>query len=288
MAALGGCAAPTARSGRASGGLEAYCEIARLPDLDAWAGEVVTRCSVVDPESEAVRCSAGRVRFDGALEALSLPQAPPFQRVLPAAGGQFVLLLSDARLVLTDGQGAVRRELAAWASDPWTSEDGSRVAWVGLQTPAPEPEFDAPTQILAQGIEEAAPTVIAVDALAGAPRPVPGSTEVLFTSARAGAAGVWLGGPGQSPRQLTNVGLFDVEPGFVPVPDRELAWVDGALFYASAEFDRTHVWRLDPRAAVATEVGPGRWPRREPSGDVVAALEGDDPCATRYGAGGTP
>jgi hypothetical protein len=89
--------------------------------------------------------------------------------------------------------------------------------------------------------------------------------------------------------QLTNIGLTELDPTFVAVADRELAWVDGALFYSAAELERTHVRRLDPATGETLEVGPGRWPRLSPSGDgVLAALIDSDVCATRYSKEGTP
>jgi hypothetical protein len=80
---------------------------------------------------------------------------------------------------------------------------------------------------------------------------------VLFVSGRTGVASLWLARPGQPARQLTNVGAREVGPGFVPVPGRELVWLDGQTAVYTATYDGIATrWTLDVETGAAREVTP--------------------------------
>jgi len=99
----------------------------------------------------------------------------------------------------------------------------------------------------------------------------PGTDDVLFVSARTGIASLWLARPGARPRQLTNVGARSVDASFVPVPGRELVWLDSHLAVFTATYDGVStLWALDVDRARAAPLGPGRWPQRH--ADTVIAL----------------
>ena len=272
-----GCGSP-GDDARSTVELERYCAVARQADLESWVGDVVTRCETRDEE---VTCSVSRAQ--SALEPITLAGAPDLRRALPAGDGRMLLSLADGRLLLTAADGTVERELAAWASDPWVSDDGARAAWIGLAEGLSEWEPGAPTVVVAQDLADGAPSVLAEDELASAPRPIPGSRDVLFVSARTGLASYWVAGPGHEPRQLTNLGLTEPGQPSVPVAERELTWSGSALFYAVD--DRVLRLTLDGESR---EVGPGRWPRARADGSVLALVGGGSACAAIYPAGGAP
>ncbi|MDQ3034210.1 MAG: hypothetical protein M3Y87_17510 [Myxococcota bacterium] len=269
--------------------LDAYCAVAQRSELDVWVGSVLTLCATSSDE-ESVACTAARgVVESGAVTAIDLRELS-ILRALPASGGRLVALLADERLVVLDAEGEIERELASWASDPWVSEDGARVVWVGLPEGVDRWDFGVPTVIAGQGLDETARTVLVDDVEAATPRPIPGTRDVLFVSTSTGLASFWVASPGRAPVQITNVGLDEIVPGFTPVMERQLAWADGVLFYGVAEEDgSSRVWRLDVAARAATEVGPGEWPRIARTGSVLALLpSGASTCAASYPAGGTP
>lgn len=269
--------------------LEAYCAVAQRDDLDLWVGDVLTLCAP-GSDDDVVHCSGGRVAASGAITQIDLADGLTARRLLPARDGRLVALLDDERLVVLDSAGAVERELAAWASDPWITDDGSYVVWVGLPDGFDAWDFGVPTVIAGQALDASTRTVLIDDESASTPRPIPGSRDVLFVSTSTGLASFWRVTPGAAPVQLTNVGLDEVGPEFVPVADRQLAWADGALFYGVDEEDgSTRVWRLDLGARSASEIGPGAWPRPASGSSVLAAQPpGAATCAARYPAGGTP
>jgi hypothetical protein len=264
--------------------LDAYCAVVRRSDLDAWVGDVVTLCTA---EGESVSCSASRVSADGTLSPITTES--PVTRVLPASGGRFVALLADERLVLLGASGAIERELAGWASDPWISDDGQRVAWVGLPEGVDAWDFGVPTVIATQEIDARGRTVVAEDDLAGAPRPIPGTDDVLYVSSQTGLASFWMAGPSLPPRQITNVGLSEIGQATVPVAGRQLAWSAGTLFYGVVGAEETSVWRLALGRNDAAELGPGAWPRVRADRSVLAMQPpGGAACASIYAPGGTP
>ncbi|WP_169791647.1 hypothetical protein [Sandaracinus amylolyticus] len=279
----GGTPAPTPS---ADAELDAYCAVAQRGDLATWVGDVLTLCA--SSGEDEVACSSGLSAATGAVTQIDLELAP--LRVLPASGGRLVALLADERLVVLGPDRAIERELAAWASDPWVSDDGDHVMWVGLPDGVDAWDFGVPTVLATQSLDASARTVLVDDETASTPRPIPGSRDVLFVSTSTGLASFWRVTPGSQPVQLTNVGRDEVGPGFVPVADRQLAWSEGALFYGVDEEDgSTRIWRFDPATRDATEVGPGAWPRTASDGSVLALQpSGGAACAARYPAGGTP
>jgi hypothetical protein len=281
--------------------LVSYCTIAATPGLESWIGDVVTVCTT-GADDESVTCMASRLDGD-TLTPLALPPSLALARAMPASGRRLVLLLADGRLVLTNASGDVERELAAWASDPWISDDGERVAWIGLPDGATEWDFGVPTVVATQLLSESARTVLAEDDLASSPRPVPASSDVLYVSAQSGVTAFWIAGPGRPPEQLSNVGLDDLDEDFAPTAETQIAWGFTGLFFSALgegtgegepdglveETEVDEVWRLDLAAGEVHEVGPGAWPRLRDDGTVLALQPaGSDPCSTVYTAGGAP
>lgn len=283
--------------------LLAYCAVAATPGLESWVGDVATTCAAGE-DDESVTCSASRVAGDGALTPIVLPDELAILRALPASSGRLVLLLADGRLVLTSGDGTIERELAGWASDPWISADGERVTWIGLPDGVDAWDFGVMTVVAVQSLSDAARTVLAEDELASAPRPVPNSTDVVYTSAQTGLTSFWIAGPERPATQLTNVGLDTIGEDSGPTAEAQLAWsITGELFFGAlgdgngegeeeGVIDETEVaelWRLDLSAGEVHEVGPGAWPRLRDDGTVLALQPaGSDPCGAIYTAGGTP
>lgn len=265
----------------------AYCGVTARSDLDAWVGEVVTLCRASSHGDEAPSCSAGRV-VSGSIVPLAWASELGAIRVLPAADGRYVALLADERLVMTRGDGSIERELAAWAGDPWVSEDGQRVVWVGLADGFTSWDFGVPTVIVAQDMSETVPTVLIDDPWASTPRPIPGSRDIVYVSTEGGVASLWIGGPERAPARLTNAGLTSMGPEFVPVPDRELVWRDGVLFYgARDESGASRIWRFSLADGASRVLGPGAWPRLHSSGSLLARQETGD-CAVSYPERETP
>jgi hypothetical protein len=264
--------------------LDAYCAVARRGDLQTWVGDVLTLCQN-DGSEEGVSCQAAKPSDDG-VAPIALGDVAPL-RVLPASGDRFVVLGADSRLTIVGADGGEERELASWATDPWVSDDGSRVAWIGLPEGVDAWDFGVPTVVVAQDLDASSPTVLAEDELASTPRPIPGSADVLYVSAQTGLASFWVAGPSRTPTQLTNVGLTEIGQETVPIADRELAWSDGSLFYSVPNDVGGRLWRLDIASAEAREVGPGQWPRAH-AGTILALTPTGESCAAVYTNGGAP
>lgn len=265
--------------------LDAYCAVARRSDLSTWVGDVVTLCQDMGSE-DTVTCQAARSSGAG-VDPIALGDLAAL-RILPAAGGRFVVLGADARLTIVRSDASEERELAHWAADPWVSDDGQRVAWIGLPQGLTEWDFGVPTVVVVQDLRASTPTILAEDELASTPRPIPGSSDVLYVSAQTGLASYWIAGPHRTPTQLTNVGLTEVDQEAVPVGDRELAWgSDGAFYFAIPDDAGSRLYRLDLTSGDARELGPGRWPRAYTS-SILALTPGAERCAAVYANGGAP
>lgn len=303
--------------------LEQYCAVAARADLVSWVGDVVTFCEQGEMDHHGA-CSAGRV-IDGIVEPIDLGGLR-IQLALPASGGRLVLLLEDHRLVLTDGRGAIQRELDRWAADPAVTPDGERVAWLGLPDGADADDvgLGTPRVVAEMSLTDAARTVLVEDAMASSPRPIPGTREVLYVSANEeGVAGFFLVGPERGATQVTNVGAVEVDDQFDPVAGAAATWApDGALWYSvtglesvetpiddpdaeplpddelengelvdDAEIEVPHLFRLvlSDDVARVEELGEGGWPYLANDGRILAVLpSGSAPCATTYAMEGTP
>lgn len=320
--AVGSCAVP-ADPGFQSTELEAYCAIATRADLVSWVGDVVTFCEQGEIDSPGA-CSAGRV-IGGEVEPIDFGEER-IRVALPASQGRLVVLLEDERLVLTDGQGNIQRELDRWAADPAVSGDGERVAWIGLPDgldPA-DAGFGAPKVVAVESLRDQARTVLVEDPMASAPRPVPGSQDVLYVAGNEeGIAAFFLAGPDRGATQITNLGLVDTNEEFDPVAGAPAVFAtNGSLFYSvtgiesvdepiddpdadpppeddlengelvdDAELDVARLFRLVLTDDVATveEIGEGGWPYLTHDGEILASLPaGSAPCAMTYTQEGTP
>ncbi len=320
--AVGSCAVPD-DPGFATTELEAYCAIATRADLVSWVGDVVTFCEQGEMDHSGA-CSAGRV-MGGEAVPIDFGELA-IRLALPASGGRLVVLTQDERLVLTDGGGGIQRELAAWAADPAVSADGERVAWIGLPDGVDPAEigFGGPKVVAVQSLSENERTVLVEDPMASAPRPVPGSLDVLYVSGNEeGIAGFFLVGPERGATQITNVGLVEDGPELDPVAGGPSVFApNGTLFYSvtglesvdeiiddhdadppleddlengevvdDAELDVPYLFRLVLSDDVASveELGEGGWPVITADGAVLASLPGgSSPCATTYTLEGTP
>lgn len=262
--------------------LESYCAVAGQPGLDAWIGDVVTLCAPGEDEHDA-SCRVLRARPDGTLDPIAMPEGVAPVRAMPA-GARVIALLTDGRLVAVGPSGV--EELAAWATDAWIDEQGSRVVFVGLADGIAEWELGAPTVIRALELESGDTRVIVDDAEASAPRTIPGSRDVLFTSTATGVASLWIARDGGAAEALTNVGLDEIGPDAVPVPERDLAFVGETLVYGVVLDDGTsHLWSFDLASREARELGTGAWPRRHDAGSVIA-LQTTGDCAAVMPIGG--
>ncbi len=267
-------------SGSTENELRAYCAVAQRADLDAWANDVVTECR--SASDDVIECTAGRVSASGEVTAIAI--AEPFVRVLAASNDRYVVLLADERLVIADDDGAIGRVLASWASDPWISDDGERVAWIGLPDGVDAWDFGVPTVIAVQDIDDAERTIVAQDDLAGAPRPIPGTRDVLYASSQSGLASFWMAGPDLGARQVTNLGLTEIGQDSVPIAGRQLAWSSGTLYYGVTGESATTLWRLVLGNGITERLGDGAWPHRRSDGAVLAAQRpGSSACAAVYG-----
>jgi hypothetical protein len=291
LALVAGACGGNGGGGPSTAELEAYCAVARNAELESWVGDIVTLCAP-GVEEGLVTCTAGRVGTGGAITAIDLGTLE-VRRVLPASGGRFVVSLADERLALVRADGSIERELAGWASDPWISADGERVAWIGLPDGVTAWDFGVPTVVAAQRLGDSARTIVSEDAEASAPRLVPGSDEIVYVSTRTGLASLWVAAPGRPPTQVTNVGLTEMDQRFVPPVGRELSWGGGTVYYSVSgdslpRGGSDSVWRIVVGTGEAAEVGPGSWPRLRSDGAILAITSEASECAAVYPPGGTP
>jgi hypothetical protein len=303
--------------------LEEYCAVATRPDLVSWVGDVVTLCEQGEMDHHGT-CSAGRV-IGGEVEPIELDEGVAIQLALPASNGRLILLLEDERLVLANDSGQIERELDRWAADPSVSSTGERVAWIGVPDAIDLAEvgLGTPKVVAVMSLSDAERTVLVEDPMASAPRPVPGSAEVLYVSGNEdGVASFFLAGPERGATQITNLLSVDDGADFDPVAGSPATWSSGALLFSVSglesveeviddpdaddlpeddeengevvddiELDLSHLFRLvlaEDEARVE-EIGEGAWPQVTRDGVVLAAYPGGSaPCATTYTLEGTP
>ena len=246
-----------------------WAALAADPSIAAVDGDVALACAAAPAGTDAIapRCDAVVVSADGARAALGRADLLAAARldaarlVLLTAGGELRVRAGDAEQVL-----------ARDARDPRVAPDRRVIAFT--QYPPGGGPGAAPGRLVALDLARGARWVIADDPLASSPFPVPGGGQVLYVSARTGLAALYVAEPGFAPRQLTNVGRRVVDDAFVPVPGRELAWLDAShAIYTATYAGEARLWALDVATGAARDLGPGRRPRAV-AGGVEAVIDG--------------
>jgi hypothetical protein len=140
---------------------------------------------------------------------------------------------------LVVGGNTVARDVA----DPRVAADG-RIVFTQLP-PGRDVAPDTVGKLVVLDLARGTRRIAVDDPHASSPFIVPGSDEVLYVSSRTGLASLYLARPGRSPRQLTNVGMRRVQPGFVPVPGRELEWQGRTAVFTARYSGVESRWSLD-------------------------------------------
>lgn len=157
---------------------------------------------------------------------------------------RLLLLTRDLRMVTRDDDGH-ETLVAAAAADPRTL--GLRVVYTQLPAGTTELTPGTTGPIVLLDLERGTRRVVTAHPMDSSPFLIPDSDDVLFVSARTGVASLWLAEPGRPARQLTNVGMRRVGPGFVPVPGRTLAFTPGTrtAVYGTSYGGVEEVWSVD-------------------------------------------
>ncbi len=282
LAVLGACAEPGPRAGsvvareaapasiaevtRPSLGAEALVALAARGDVAALDGDVALVCPPGPAgDAHAASCDAAWVGASGGLT--------PWGRgdLLAAArldASRVVSLTRDRELVLATPS-SEPRVLATHVADPRVAPDRRAVAFTALRGDDISPATTGRLVVL--DLDRGTRRVVTDHPMDSSPFFRPGSDDIVFVSARTGIASLWLARPGARPRQLTNVGARAVDASFVPVPGRELVWLDARTAVFTATYDDVSVlWALDVETGRAVSLGPGRWP--QPHADAVVAV----------------
>jgi hypothetical protein len=274
---VGGCATPAgtdataraARAGQPAASAATWAALAADPTITAIDGDLALACAAAPAGTDAVapRCDAVIVAADGA-------RAPLGRADLLAAmrldAGRLVLLTAGGELRLRAG--ADERVLATDARDPRVAPDRRIIVYT--QYPPGGGPGTAAGRLVALDLDRGARWEISDDPLASSPFPIPGGEQTLYVSARGGLAALYVATPGQPPRQLTNQGRRTLDAGFVPVPGRELAWLDERrAIYTATYAGAARLWALDVVTGAARDLGPGRRPRALGAG-VEAVIDG--------------
>ncbi|HUQ04320.1 MAG TPA: hypothetical protein VM261_17595 [Kofleriaceae bacterium] len=245
---------------------DALVALAARADVAALDGDVALLCApaAAATDAETPACDAAWVGAAGAL-------TPWGRRDLLAAarldGDRTVSLTRDRDLVLAV-PGGEERVLARHVADPRVAPDRRAVVFTELRGDDISPATTGRLVVL--DLDRGTRRVVTEHPMDSSPFLRPGTDDVLFVSARTGVASLWLARDGARPRQLTNVGLRTVDASFVPVPGRELAWLDGRTAVFTATYDGVStLWALDVERGHAAPLGPGRWPQRH-AGSIVA------------------
>ncbi|MCA9495075.1 MAG: hypothetical protein KC621_34340 [Myxococcales bacterium] len=188
-----------------------------------------------------------------------------------------LLSTADLRITLMSPEGTT--EIARGAVDLRVADDGRRITYAQLEGEPTVLEPGLPVTWTIHDLSSGERTALSDDPRDTAPFPLPSSSAVLFVSTRSGLASLWIADePGAEPRQLTNVGLTEVGEGFVPVPGRELVWLeDGVTAVFSAHYGHKDLWRLDTTTGEAQRLRSGRNPQFTASGDLVAIDDEQEP-----------
>lgn len=267
LAVLGACAEAgpgTARRTaegalRASLAPDALVALAARADVAALEGDVALLCAppLGATDAETPSCDAAWVGAAGALT--------PWGRgnLLAAArldGDRNVALTRDRDLVLSV-PGGEERVLARHVADPRVAPDRRAVVFTELRGDDIAP--DTTGRLVVLDLDRGTRRVVTDHPMDSSPFLRPGTDDVLFVSARTGIASLWLARPGARPRQLTNVGARAIDASFVPVPGRELVWLDARIAVYTATYDGVStLWAIDVDRGRAAPLGPGRWPQR--------------------------
>ncbi len=248
---------------------EVLLAAASLPNLATFHHDLAMRCPDFGPErAVGDGCSIERLGEDGAFHATGVDNVIAAWRFDPTRA----LTLSPGLDLALDDLDGERQVIAHGALDPRVADDGHRAVFVHLESRSAAPELGEPAYLTLYDARTGELRRITDDPRDTAPWVVPGSDDVLFTSARTGLASLWLApGDGSAPRQLTNVGLTRIEAGFVPVPSRELVWLPGtrkAVY--SAHYGTHELYLLDVDTGEARHLGRGRLPAIHPHGGIVA------------------
>lgn len=187
-----------------------------------------------------------------------------------------IATLSDRLELAIDDLDGHRTVVARGALDPRAVDDGRRLLYVQLAGEPEQAQLGDIGHIEVLDVITGEARRVTDDPRDSSPWMVPHTDDVLFVSARTGIASIWLApGDGSPPHQITNIGMTEVGPGFVPVPGRELVWVKPRTAVFTAHYGTHSLWTLDLDTGAAKRVGPGRLPALHPDGGVVAVHDED-------------
>jgi len=281
LAVLGACAEPgpgTARRAaegvaRASLAPDALVALAGRADVAALEGDIALLCAppTAATDAETPSCDAAWVGAAGALT--------PWGKgnLLAAArldGDRVVALTRDRDLVLSV-PGGEERVLARHVADPRVAPDRRAVVFTELRGDSDVIAPDTTGRLVLLDLDRGTRRVVTDHPMDSSPFIRPGTDDVLFVSARTGIASLWLARPGARPRQLTNVGAHAMDASFVPVPGRELVWLDARIAVFTATYDGVStLWAIDVDRGRAAPLGPGRWPQRHADSIVAVSPAG--------------
>lgn len=253
--AQGSGATPVARSTRAR--VELPGAVVAYAQRDGEA--VAVACRALPPTDALPGCPVFHVDGRGAVTAL------------PLSGYSAELLPGNAEvLVWTDALELLRHALATGATarvatsvlEPRLSADGRQVAFAR-----------------ASGLTRLTPGFVAcpfaLELAGGEARRLPGPCHAqapflspqgsaLYVSTQGGLAGLVLDG-----RRVSGTGAGD----FVPVPGRELVWLDAARAVYTAHYGEPVLWLFDARDGSARPLAQGREPAL--LGGRLVAAQGD-------------
>jgi hypothetical protein len=299
LAAVAGCAEPDPRSARRMSGAvarptltsDALVALAARADVAALDGDVALLCApaAVATDAHTPACDAAWVGAAGAVT--------PWGRgdLLAAArldGDRTIALTRERDLVLSVPSGE-ERVVARHVADPRVAPDRRAVVFTELRGDDNVISPATTGRLVVLDLDRGTRRVVTDHPMDSSPFLRPGSDDVLFVSARTGVASLWLARAGARPRQLTNVGLRTIDASFVPVPGRELVWLDARTAVFTATYDgASTLWAIDVDRGRTAPLGPGRWPQRQASSIVAVAPTGSlslDAATIRAAlAGGAP
>lgn len=250
---------------------------ASLPDLATFHRDVALLCPPFGPERNFGDGCEIALLSDGIF-------VPTGRNGLMAAwrfDDDRVLTLDAGLDLALDDLDGTRTVIARGALDPRVADDGHRAVFSQLESGASIAELGESAFLTLYDFETQTLERITDDPRDSAPWLVPGSSDVLFTSARTGIASLWLASGDGAVRQLTNIGLQTMGPSFVPVPSRELVFLpESRIAVFSAHYGTHELWSVDLDSGTTENIGPGRLVALHPDGGVVAVHD-DDPSVGR-------